>query len=68
MDIKQVDVIDYKDLAEDLISYLCDVEGITETIIILLEKGQTIKDLYSVFTEEEVDEAVEEYEKRKKEE
>lgn len=64
---KQIDIIDYKDLAEDLITYLCDVEGITETIIILLEKGQTVEDLYSVFSKEEVDEAVEEYEKRTKE-
>ena len=59
----QVDLIDYKNLAENLLNYLCDRYGITETIILLLEQGYSYSDLYSLFPKEEVDEATEEYEK-----
>lgn len=61
---KQADLIDYKNLAENLLNYLCDREGITETIILLLEQGYSYSDLYSLFPKEEVDEATDEYEKR----
>lgn len=60
---KQVDLIDYKNLAENLLNYLCDRYGITETIIVLLEQGYSYSDLYSLFPKEEVDEATNEYEK-----
>lgn len=65
---KQVDLIDYKNLAENLLNYLCDRDGVTETIILLLEQGYSYSDLYSLFPKEEVDEATEEYEKRAQEE
>lgn len=60
---KQVDLIDYKNLAENLLNYMCDRYGITETIIVLLEQGYSYSDLYSLFPKEEVDEATDEYEK-----
>lgn len=65
---KQVDLIDYKNLAENLLNYLCDRYGITETIILLLEQGYSYSDLYSLFPKEDVDEATEEYEKIAQEE
>lgn len=65
---KQVDLIDYKNLAENLLNYMCDRYGITETIIVLLEKGYSYSDLYSLFPKEDVDEATEEYEKMAQEE
>lgn len=68
MGIKQIDVLDYKQLAENLLDYLCDRDGVTETIVFLLEKGYTKSDLYSLFPDEEVYEAMDEFEKRIQEE
>lgn len=66
--VKQVDLIDYKNLSENLLNYLCDRDGVTETIILLLEQGYSYSDLYSLFPDEEVYEAIDEYEKRIQEE
>lgn len=65
---KKVDLIDYKNLSENLLNYLCDRDGVTETIILLLEQGYSYSDLYSLFPDEEVYEAIDEYEKRIQEE
>ena len=63
--IKQVDIIDYKNLAENLLNYLCDQEGITETIILLLKLGYSRIDVECLFPKDEVDDAIEEFEKTK---